>query len=293
MKKIPVFYRPEQNAPSNASYSPSAGKPALVMLDWLGNEKIAPRLDVKSFEPVSRKLLYQVHEHDYVDGVLNGYIANGFGNRNPDVAASLPYTVGSMVAAARYVLENRHEPSVAVSPTSGFHHAEYNQGGGYCTFNGLMATAVEMYRLGLAERILILDFDQHYGNGTESIIHHLGIDYVTHITSGKSYRTAEQALGKSDIVGSHIVCNTCHRYDLILYQAGADIHVDDPLGGILTTQQMLSRDIGIFWGAKSLRVPLVWCLAGGYSKDDAGSIEPVLALHRQTMLECIREYAHG
>jgi len=31
----------------------------------------------------------------------------------------------------------------------------------------------------------------------------------------------------------------------------------------------------------------VWNLAGGYKRDAAGRIEPVLALHRQTMLECL------
>ncbi len=31
-------------------------------------------------------------------------------------------------------------------------------------------------------------------------------------------------------------------YDLVIYQAGADMHVDDPLGGIMTTDEMRQRD---------------------------------------------------
>ncbi len=223
--------------------------------------------------------------------MLNRTIANGFGNKSEAVANSLRYTVGSIVAAAIHVLKKRDtEPfNVAVSPTSGFHHAHYGHGGGYCTFNGLMAAAVEVHRLGLAERILILDGDHHYGDGTDNIIKHLGIDYVTNLTSGKSYKTAEEALKLFDILPSHTICSTCadKKYDLILYQAGADIHVDDPLGGILTTSQMRHRDKGVLWGASTREVPVVLNLAGGYQRDKNGSLEPVLELHRNTMDACI------
>jgi acetoin utilization deacetylase AcuC-like enzyme len=73
----------------------------------------------------------------------------------------------------------------------------------------------------------------------------------------------------------------------VLYQAGADIHVNDPLGGLLTTDQMRQRDRSVFANCARLRLPLVWNLAGGYRRDDKGGIEPVLALHRNTLTECI------
>jgi acetoin utilization deacetylase AcuC-like enzyme len=192
-----------------------------------------------------------------------------------------------MVAAAKHVLNRqRGTPmlNVAVSPTSGFHHACYRQAGGFCTFNGLLAAAVEVQRLGLAKKILILDFDNHYGNGTDDIIKRLGLTDITHITANKSYDTAAQALAQAGMVLS----GESKAYDLILFQAGADINVDDPLGGILTTSEMRARDSLIFSGAAMRQTPIVWNLAGGYHKDDAGSLEPVLALHRQTMEICIK-----
>ncbi|MBK7005541.1 MAG: hypothetical protein IPH37_10705 [Burkholderiales bacterium] len=79
-------------------------------------------------------------------------------------------------------------------------------------------------------------------------------------------------------------------YDLVLYQAGADIHVNDPLGGILTTEQMKQRDRTIFNGCITRRIPLVWNLAGGYQRDLNGTIAPVLSLHRNTMHQCLRAY---
>jgi acetoin utilization deacetylase AcuC-like enzyme len=192
-----------------------------------------------------------------------------------------------MVAAAEYVLTapRQHALQVAVSPTSGFHHAGHDFGGGFCTFNGLMVAAIRAHDLGLARRILILDMDQHYGNGTDDIIEKLNIDYIDHITASKSYDTAEAAMAASDLSRNEALAD--RQYDLVLYQAGADIHVDDPLGGLLTTEQMRRRDCNVFGGCAAFGAPIVWNLAGGYQRDDEGTIAPVLALHRNTMIECI------
>jgi len=196
----------------------------------------------------------------------------------------------SILGASIRVLRNAGStPSpVAVSPTSGFHHAGYDFGGGFCTFNCLIIAAIHVHTVGLAKRILILDIDNHYGNGTDDIIKTLGIDYVDHITASTSYRTAAEALQCANLSNNEHVRN--RSYDLVLYQAGADIHIDDPLGGMLTTNQMIQREESVFLGCATYGIPLVWNLAGGYQKDVNGGIGRVLTLHRNTMLQCIRRY---
>ncbi len=285
---IPVFYRSEQSCNVAVDFSPSAGKPKLVLADWLSRPEIAQYLQIESFDPASDEILLGAHDPLYVKDVLSGKIANGFGTTSLAIAKSLRYTVGSVVAAATHVLTAPYGSGlrVAVSPTSGFHHAGYDFAGGFCTFNGLLAAAVDVHALGLAKRILILDMDQHYGNGTDNIIKRLGIDYVDHITTTRSYRTAAQALACADLSANEGV--RAGRYDLVIFQAGADIHVDDPLGGLLTTEQMIERDRLVFEGCARYGIPLVWNLAGGYKRDAEGTIAPVLALHRNTMIECIK-----
>lgn len=287
MTKISVFYRPEQSSDAANSFSPSAGKPAKVVADWLSRPEIADYIQIQNFEPASDEVLCGAHDPAYVKGVLSGRIENGFGNHNLEIANSLRYTTGSLLAAAKHVLTERIDSDLkaAISPTSGFHHAGHAFGGGYCTFNGLIATAVEVYRLGLAKHILILDMDRHYGNGTQDIIKKLGLDYIDHITACSSYDTAEEALDASLLLRN---LPSRRTYDLVLYQAGADIHVNDPLGGLLTTAQMKQRDANVFSGCVVQGTPIVWNLAGGYQRDKAGTIEPVLALHRQTVAQCLR-----
>lgn len=276
-----VFYRDEMTSNSAMSFSPSAGKPKLAVEDWLKHGLIKPE-DVETFKPATVDDLCLAHNRTFVQGVLNGSIPNGFNNGDLDVARSLPYTTGSLMAACEYAIANR---TIACSPTSGFHHAGYDFAGGFCTFNGLMVAAIAAHESGVADRILILDMDQHFGNGTEDIIGRLGIDYIDHITADKSYRTSERAMLMSNL--KHNLID--RKYDLIIYQAGADIHVNDPLGGLLSTEQMRQRDRNVFLGGYVYHgTPIVWNLAGGYKRDENGSIEPVLKLHRQTVEEALR-----
>jgi acetoin utilization deacetylase AcuC-like enzyme len=259
-----------------------------VVEDWLSHPEIAQHIRIESFSPATDPLLLCAHDPRYVRGVFSGEIPNGFGSTSREIADSLRYTVGSLVAATRHVLETGSPSTfqVAVSPTSGFHHAEYDCGNGFCTFNGLMVAAITAHTLGLAKRVLILDMDQHYGNGTDDIIRKLAIDYVDHITAGKPYETASQALQCADLSANEGIRDG--HYDLVLYQAGADIHIDDPLGGLLTTEQMIMRDELVFRGCATCGIPIVWNLAGGYQRDADGRISQVLALHRNTMYQCIR-----
>jgi acetoin utilization deacetylase AcuC-like enzyme len=81
--------------------------------------------------------------------------------------------------------------------------------------------------------------------------------------------------------------------DVVLYQAGADPHLDDPLGGWLTTEQLRRRDAGVFASFREIGVPVAWNLAGGYQKAADGSIPRVLEIHDNTAIECVRTFARG
>ena len=70
---------------------------------------------------------------------------------------------------------------------------------------------------------------------------------------------------------------------LVLYQAGADPHINDPLGGWLTTDEMRERDRLVFEGLRQRGIPCAWNLAGGYQTP----LRKVLDLHDNTMLEAM------
>ncbi|OZB47637.1 MAG: hypothetical protein B7X60_05745 [Polynucleobacter sp. 39-45-136] len=70
--------------------------------------------------------------------------------------------------------------------------------------------------------------------------------------------------------------------DVILYQAGADPHINDPLGSWLTTAQLFERDLLVFQAAAELGIPVAWNLAGGYQTP----LRRVLEIHDNTMRAC-------
>ena len=76
--------------------------------------------------------------------------------------------------------------------------------------------------------------------------------------------------------------------DLILYQAGADAHKKDPLGGLLTNEELSKRDSTVFERCFHDKIPIAWNLAGGYQKAADGSIQKVIEIHRETMRQCKR-----
>ncbi len=280
--RIPVFYRDEMVA-RFANYSPSAGKPSDVVSSWL---KLGIPLEIVKPEQATETDICLAHDEKYVHDILSCNIKNGFSNKLPIVATSLPYTVGSMISASREAISNG---LVAVAPCSGFHHAGYSKCSGYCTFNGLVITACVLRVEGLARKVGILDFDMHYGNGTDEIIEEMKLDsWIVHYTAGGKYFDEKQASEFIEQIQSIMECMA--DCDIILYQAGADPHIDDPLGGWLTTEQLAERDWQVFSTAKRMNIPIAWNLAGGYQIDSNGGIRPVLDIHDNTMKECAQVF---
>jgi acetoin utilization deacetylase AcuC-like enzyme len=272
---IDVYFSPKQLSNPETT-SPSPRKPEFVLADWIEQD-----LPIRVVEPVpvSREQIARAHVRSYVDGVLDCRLPNGFRGRQKDVADSLPWTSGSFLSAARCALDNG---LVACSPTSGFHHAGPASGYGYCTFNGLMVTALALKAEGKVRRVGILDCDEHYGDGTAEIIEQMGINWIRHVSD----EYAGAAAAKRFIETLPAVVRGFAGYDLLIYQAGADQHIDDPLGGFLTTAELAERDRIVFTVAKEIGIPVVWNLAGGYQQP----LARVLEIHRNTMAACVAAF---
>lgn len=280
---IPVFYTFKMVAESGCE-SPSAAKPIQVVESW------QRQFSVEILEPVPVTVdeFSRAHDRRFVEDVLACRRDNGFGNTSPAVARSLPYTSGSMLSAARHALGTG---KAAAAPCAGFHHATWDKSMGFCTFNGLMVTALALLHDGVA-RVGILDLDMHYGNGTDHIIEKLGLTEaaVCHFTGGKRYLHSGQAREFFDECLPKVLTQMC-GCDVVLYQAGADPHVNDPHGGWLTTDELQRRDRLVFEALRAAEVPVAWNLAGGYQRDRDGGISKVLAIHDNTMRECARLFA--
>jgi len=263
----PIFYHPDQD----------------VVFDWISTKKIPEfvRQSDRKYHiptPLTVDQIAVAHDPKFVRSVMDGVTENGFGNRNPEINRSLLASNGSFLAAAVHVVENG---GVACSASQGFHHAHWDHCYGYCTFNGLMVAAVHLLERYDIQRVMIVDGDGHYGDGTDNIIELLGLrDQVPHITRdnfGKlRFAGASTAKWKSyfgDLLQDH-------KPGIIMYQAGADAWDQDPYGvGYLSVKGLMRRDSGMFEAAKDAEIPLVWNLAGGY----ADPMQKTIDIHLNTL----------
>jgi acetoin utilization deacetylase AcuC-like enzyme len=229
----------------------SLNKPAKVVAALRAFD---PDVEVIPAHPLPVADFYRAHNKTYVDDLLACQRENGFGNTRRDIAKQILYTNGAFVQAAQQAIES----GVCLAPVSGFHHAGYTFSGGFCSANGLVIAAHKLKYGGLIDTCLIIDGDGHFGDGTADIIKRLNLKWVTHLTRG-----APLGANTIDLIREAIAND---KADVVLYQAGADAHIDDNFGaGYLTTEEWKRRDYAVFQGCKDVGVPVVYCLAGGYS----------------------------
>jgi acetoin utilization deacetylase AcuC-like enzyme len=236
-----------------------------------------PAIRLTKPEPLQRFQLTRVHDESYVDAVLTGQPrslaeSNGF-KWCPNLPSAVLYSNGGVVAATYEALNT----GVSGSLSSGLHHAGIHRGGGFCTFNGLAIAAVDVITNNPGYRILIIDFDAHYGDGTAQIIKkHKAIDQIDVSTGYQKtdYLTAcRQALDSVNI----------SDYSVILYNAGMDPHEKCMIGGRsrVTDDILHQRDQMVFQTCRELRKPVAFVLAGGYANTSFPD-EQLAQLHAET-----------
>ena len=118
--------------------------------------------------------LARVHESGYVRRSLDGIPAAGYARVDPDTVVS-PGSGEAALRAAGAVIDAVDEVAsgragnafCAVRPPG--HHAETGRGMGFCLFNNVAAGAMRARATHGLEKIAIVDFDVHHGNGTQAM----------------------------------------------------------------------------------------------------------------------------
>ena len=271
-----VFYNKQQTVESIIQDSPSARKPKLVLQSW---KKLGYPVEMMKVRPLTVDELCLAHDPAYVRGILKGQIKNGFDNTDKAIAKSLLWTTGSFVSAATHAHQHRES---TFSPTSGFHHAGYDQAAGFCTFAGLTIAAILIKKRFGAKKIGILDLDSHSGDGTDQTLYKTGHeDLVEHYSLGYDdvdiYNNEQWLANLPNLIRERF--SDC---EVLFYQAGVDCHIDDPYvdKGQFTTAQIAERERIVYTTCRALDLPVVTNLAGGYQKP----IEKVIQLHNLTAI---------
>jgi len=281
---VDVYYRAEMvalDAPGNVSKSPT--KPRRFV-EWLEGSPMAGAIQRREdWAPLAEADFLLAHTRPYVEGFFAGREPHASANGlawSPAFADSVRYTNGSLLAAIRGAID---QPArIALSPTSGFHHATPARGGGFCTFSGQVIAGVRLFRE-RGCRGAWIDLDAHYGNSIPDSLRFaqdLGRAIPFNVNPGGLHGEylAELSHGL-EAIGAAVQAG---EIEYVAVAHGADSHVDDDLGGQVTTAEWLEASRLVYgavrrWSAALGRpVPLAMALFGGYRRV---GYDGVLRLH--------------
>jgi len=143
-----------------------------AVMDLLASQPI-PGLAMEAGRPATREELGRVHTTGYLDLIeelrdKNAWLDVDTTAVSEGSVLAAEVAAGTALAAVEAVVEERYRHAFALIRPPG-HHAEPVRARGFCLFNNVaVAAAHARSELG-CERVLILDWDAHHGNGTQDI----------------------------------------------------------------------------------------------------------------------------
>ena len=254
-------------------------------------------------------LLIKTHSLDYINQVQKSFPQNGFNFLDGDTVVSpgskdaIKDAVGSILAAIEGVQNKDFKNAFcAVRPPG--HHAEKEKAMGFCIYNNVAVGAnylIEKYKY---NKVAIIDFDVHHGNGTQDIFYdNEKVLYIsTHQYPYYPGSGSEKEKGKYNNIFNipleagttaveylnayEHVLNKLKEFkpEFLLFSAGFDAHIDDPLA-----QLRLSSEDFYILTKRTLEISKLFCngnvvsiLEGGY---DLKALQDSTQRHVDALIE--------
>ncbi len=246
-------------------------------------------------EPATVETIAAVHDREYVERV-RAFCADGGGNWDPDTTAvektweAATTSAGLACWAADSALDGasgRQTPFSIGRPPG--HHAVEDDAMGFCFINNVAVAAQYALDNRDVDRVAIVDWDVHHGNGTQDMFYDRGDVYSVSIHEGGLYPgtgaidetgtgpgegttlNVPMPAGASDsdyleaLESVVVPALTTYDPDLLLISAGFDAHRHDPISRIRLSSEAYAvmadrlRSLG-----RAVDAPLAFVLEGGY-----------------------------
>lgn len=254
-----------------------------LLRDHLVSSGLVRDADLLRPELCPADILALAHDRDYIERYMSGSLASEDQRRlglpwSEALARRTVRAVGGSLLAAEQALQH----GLACHLAGGTHHAHHDHPAGFCIFNDLAVISHYLLGSGRVGNVLIFDCDVHQGDGTARILADTpsAITVSLHCEKNFPARKADSdwdiplPMGMGDDAYLQVVDETLdyllplYRPDLVLYDAGVDVHKDDALGYLqLTDAGVSARDERVLRHCLGRDIPVMGVIGGGYSKD--------------------------
>ncbi|MFT5934610.1 MAG: acetoin utilization deacetylase AcuC-like enzyme [Hydrogenophaga sp.] len=264
-----------------------------------------PAVVMQEALPASNGELALVHTPAYIAAVSAGTLSPA-----EQREIGFPWSLAMAERARRSVGATLQACRVAMTPGEGLaanlaggtHHAYADKGSGFCVFNDaavaarlLQAEHTRRWVAARALRVAVIDLDVHQGNGTARIFAHDPSVFTLSLHGARNFpfrkEPSDLDLGLPDGCGDTEYLDVLERAletleqrfepDLVIYLAGADPHEGDRLGRLkLSFDGLEARDRRVMDWAWQRRVPLAFCMAGGYGTDLESTVQVQVNTYR-------------
>ncbi len=256
-----------------------------------------PEVALVPASPVTAGQLTAAHDADYVARVLDGRLTDrevrtiGF-PQSPALPWRERHSVGGTLDAGRAALAD----GVAVNLAGGTHHAGPDLGQGFCLFNDAAVAVRALQAEGRVRQALVVDLDVHQGNGTARCFAADPAVFTLSLHGEKNFPFRKEAsdldvalpdglddagyLAALDEALAAAIARLPREPDLVVYNAGVDVFVDDKLGRLgVSAAGVAARDQRVLDACRTRGWPLAIAMGGGYAPD----VEVIVDLHLQTI----------
>ncbi len=295
MAQIPILYNDayDINVPIGHRFN---GTKFSKLANQLKKSDFYQRLDFYQSSPVRYQDVLRTHDIDYVQRVVDRALS-----REEVRQINLPINT-QLIKRSFLALNGTYttalkalDEGVACHAAGGTHHAHYSNGLGFCVFNDLAFTALNLIEHGLAKKVLILDLDVHQGDGTIDICHDKNGIYTCSLHCEQNFPFQKRQGTRDVSLDNHLedaaYLNKLHitlkeiskefTPDIVLYDAGVDVFFGDQLGNLdLTLEGIFKRDCNVLEYFKSRKVPVATVIGGGYSPCDSDIAKRHLSIFR-------------
>jgi len=265
------------------------------IMSRLKNEGTMDKLVPLNAQAASIDQVARVHSPSYVSGI-ESFVKSGGGYLDGDTVASPAsyeaalYAAGGVIAAVDAVMSGDVTYSFALVRPPG-HHAVHSAAMGFCIFNNIAIAARDAITKHKLDRVMIVDFDVHHGNGTQDAFYHDSdvLYFSTHQYPFYPGSGAVEEIGSGDGEGytvdvpmpggcgdaeymrafEEVLVPVTRRFkpQLILVSAGYDAHWADSIAGMQVSASGYTKMATILKNLADelCNSRLVFALEGGYN----------------------------